>query len=67
MGKKDGEHADRGAMVLYPQPPSGSFVLLLPSNMTWDVAEFGGVLRVTFRPRTPAETAAKWRARTRQG
>lgn len=65
MAKKD-EPPERGAMVLYPQPPSGSFVLLLPDNMTWDVAEFGGVLRMTFRPRTPGEAEAKRRGRTRR-
>lgn len=57
------EPDDRGAVVLSPKAPAeGTFALLVPDNMHWEVSRFGGALRLDFRPMSPAE-----RARQRRG
>lgn len=47
---------DRGAVVLKPEPPRrGTFALLVPGELCWDVTRDAGVVRLDFRPMTRAE------------
>jgi len=53
------EFAERGAVVLKPEPPRrGTFTLLLPGNITWDEERDAGITRLDFRPMTRAEKVA---------
>lgn len=47
---------DRGAVVLKPEPPRrGTFALLVPGDLCWDVMRDAGIVRLDFRPMTRAE------------
>lgn len=55
---------DRGALVLAPEPARrGTFALLVPGNLCWEVSDFAGGFRLDFRPMTPAEHMARKRSR----
>jgi hypothetical protein len=55
---------DRGALVLPPEPARrGTFALLVPGNVCWEVSDFAGGYRLDFRPMTPAEHLARKRSR----
>ena len=58
------EPGDRGAVVLQPEPPRrGTFVLLLPDTMSWDLTREGGSIRLYFRPMTRPEKREAHRER----
>ena len=53
---------DQGAVVLQPEPPKrGTFALLLPGDMSWDVRRNGGIVRIDFRPMTRSEKVERQR------
>lgn len=47
---------DRGAVVLKPEPARrGTFALLVPGDLCWEVTRDAGSVRLDFRPMTRAE------------
>ena len=55
---------DRGAVVLKPEPPRrGTFALLVPGDLGWDVRRDAGVVRFDFRPMTRRERREAYRGR----
>jgi len=51
---------DRGAVVLKPEPPRrGTFALLVPGDLCWDVTRDAGIVRLDFRPMTRAERSVE--------
>ncbi len=60
----DDPGSDRGALVLPPEPVRrGTFALLVPGNIKWEVTDFAGGYRIDFRPMTPAEHLQRKRER----
>lgn len=54
----------RGALVLAPKPAArGTFALLVPDNICWEVSDFAGGYRLDFRPMTTAERLQRERER----
>lgn len=61
---RDDANDDRAVMVLPPLPVArGSFALLVPGNVRWEVTDFAGGYRLDFRPMTPREHAERRRER----
>ena len=59
--RHDNEH---GAVVLAPKPAArGTFALLVPDNICWEVSDFAGGYRLDFRPMTRAEHLQRKRDR----
>jgi hypothetical protein len=53
-----------GALVVErPAPKRGTFTLVMPDSMYFEVTESGRTLRLDFRPKTLRERAAMWRRR----
>ncbi len=44
-------------------PKRGTFTLVMPDSMHFEVTESGRTLRLEFRPKTLRERAAMWRRR----
>ena len=44
-------------------PKRGTFTLIMPDSMCFEVTEVGKTLRLDFRPKTLRERAAMWRRR----
>lgn len=44
-------------------PKRGTFTLIVPDTMCFEVSESGRTLRLDFRPKTLRERAAMWRRR----
>ena len=44
-------------------PRRGTFTLIMPESMCFEVTEVGKTLRLDFRPKTLRERAAMWRRR----
>ena len=60
----DDANDDRAVMVLPPLPVArGSFALLVPGNVRWEVTDFAGGYRLDFRPMTPQEHVDRKRER----
>lgn len=55
---------DCGAVVLPPTPPRrGTFSLLVPEDLVWEVTRSGGFVRLDFRPMTRMEKCLAYRER----
>ena len=55
---------ERGALVLGPKPAArGTFAVLVPDNICWEVSDFAGGYRLDFRPMTTAEYRKRKRER----
>ena len=55
---------DCGAVVLPPTPPRrGTFSLLVPEDLVWEVTRSGGFVRLDFRPMTRVEKCLAYRER----
>ncbi len=55
---------DGGALIVEQVVPKrGTFTLMMPDTMCFEVTESGRTLRVDFRPKTLLERAAMWRRR----
>ncbi len=55
---------DGGALIVEQVVPRrGTFTLMMPDTMCFEVTESGRTLRVDFRPKTLLERAAMWRRR----
>lgn len=53
-----------GALVVERMVPRrGTFTLVVPDTMCFEVLESGRTLRLDFRPKTLRERAAMWRRR----
>jgi hypothetical protein len=53
-----------GALIVErPMPRRGTFTLVMPDSMCFEVTESGRTLRLDFRPKTLRERAAMWRRR----
>ena len=56
--------ADRGAVVLKPVPPrKGTFSLLIPGDLGWEVTREAGYVRIDFRPLTRTEKRSAYAER----
>jgi hypothetical protein len=50
-------------LVEHVVPKRGTFTLMMPDTMCFEVTESGRTLRLDFRPKTLRERAAMWRRR----
>ncbi|WP_434424128.1 hypothetical protein [Nannocystis pusilla] len=57
--------ADRGALVIdrMMSPRRGTFTLIVPDSICFEVTESGQTIRLDFRPKTLRERMAMWRRR----
>ncbi len=56
--------SEGGALVVEQVVPKrGTFTLIVPDTMWWEVTESGRRLRLDFRPKTLRERAMMWRRR----
>jgi hypothetical protein len=65
MDEESPSVVDRGALVIdrLMVPRRGSFTLIVPDSICFEVTESGRAIRLDFRPKTLRERAAMWRRR----
>ena len=57
--------ADRGVFIVERTavPKRGTFTLIVPDTLCYEVTESGRTIQLDFRPKTLRERAAMWRRR----